>query len=94
MNSQSVRMNLSKDGKEMRKVKVNDSRKEQGLRMHMKKRMWHNKRGSIQLDKDMDHSNKREVMVLVSWSVGNVEKSTLREIFHRIRVVGLRYISV
>ena len=33
-----------------------------------------------------------KVLVLVDWSVGHVVRSTLRDIFHRIRVVGLRYI--
>jgi len=45
MNNQSVRMNLSKDGRERKKVKVNDSLRGQGLNMQMRKRMWHHKRG-------------------------------------------------
>lgn len=47
----------------------------------------------MQLDRDMGHnSSSIEVRVLVGWTVGHAERSTLREIFHRIRVVGLRYI--
>ena len=44
----------------------------------------------MELDKDMDHSNDIEVMVLDDWRVGHALRNTLREIVHRIKVVGLR----
>jgi len=44
MNNKSVRMNLKMDGKEGTKVKVNGSLREQGLRMQVRKRMWHHTR--------------------------------------------------
>jgi len=47
MNRQSIRMNLSKDGKGKIKVKVNGSRKEKGLRIQKRKKMWHHKRISM-----------------------------------------------
>ena len=80
-------MNLSMDGKEGTKVKVNGSLRGQGLRMHMRKRMWHHKRDFMQLDKDMGHisNNSIEVRALVGWSVGHEVRRTLRDIFHRIR---------
>ncbi len=46
----------------------------------------------MQLDRDMDQRRNIEVMVLDGWSVGHAVRNTLREIFHRIRVVGLIYI--
>ena len=46
----------------------------------------------MHLDRDMDHSSSIEVRVLVNWSVGHAVRSTIREIVHRIRVIGLRYI--
>ena len=53
--------------------------------------MWHHKRSSKQLDRDMGYSNSIEVRVLVGWSVGHAIRSILREIVHKIKVVGLRY---
>ena len=87
-------MNLSKDGKgRIRiKVRVNGSRKEQGLRMQDRKKMGHQKRNLMHLDKDMDHVSSIELKVLDSWSVEHVVRNTLRDIVHRIRVVGLIYI--
>jgi len=94
MNNQSLRINLNKDGKgRIRiKVRVNGSRKEQGLRMQKRKKMWHHKRSSMQLYMDMDHNKNIKVMVLDGWNVGQAVRNTLREISHRIRVVGLIYI--
>ena len=43
----------------------------------------------MQLDRDMDHSSSLEVMALDGYSVGHVVRNTLREIIHKIRVVGL-----
>jgi len=54
--------------------------------------MWKHIKGSMHLDRDMGHINNIEVMVLVGWSFGHVVRSTLREILHIIKVVGLRYI--
>ena len=89
MSNKSVRMNINKDEKGRIKVNVNGNQKEQGLRIQKKKKMGHHKRSSMQLDKDMDHNNKIEVMLLDVWSVGHVVRNTLREIVHKIRVVGL-----
>ena len=58
MSSQSIRINLSKDRKGKIKVKVNGSRKEKGLGMQKRKKMWHHKRSLMQLDKDMDHNSR------------------------------------
>lgn len=84
------------DGKERRKVKVNGSLRRKGLRMQMRKRMWHQKRDLMQLNRDMGHINNRsiEVRALEGWSVGHVVRNTLRDIFHKIKVVGLRYIVI
>lgn len=49
------------------------------------------KRGLMELDRDMSSSSSIKVLVLVGWSVGHVVRNTLREIVHRIRVIGLRY---
>lgn len=58
-------MNLNKVGKGKTKVKVGSLR-EQGLKMHKRKKMWHHKRGSMQLDRGMGHNNNNiEVRVLV-----------------------------
>ena len=46
----------------------------------------------MKLDRDMDHNNNIEVMVVDGWSVGHAVRNDLREIFNRIRVVGLRFI--
>jgi len=46
----------------------------------------------MKLEKDMSHSSSIEVLVLVSWSVQHVARNTLREIVHRIKVVGFIYI--
>ena len=46
----------------------------------------------MQLDGEMDHSSSIEVRALVGWIYGHVGRSTLGEIVHHIRVVGLRYI--
>ena len=54
--------------------------------------MWHHKRGSMQLDRDMSCSSNLEMLVLVSWSVGHVARNTLREFVYKIRMVGLIYI--
>ena len=59
--------------------------------MHMRKKMWQDKRGSMQLDRDMGHNRSIEVKALVAWSVGHVVRSILRDIVCRIKVVGLRY---
>lgn len=61
MNIQSVRMNLSKDGKGKTKVKVNGNLRQKGLRMQMGKKIWRHKRSLMQLDKDMGHNNNIEV---------------------------------
>lgn len=85
-------MNLSKDVREKTKVKVNGSLREQGLIMKMGKKIWQCKRYLMQLDRDMGHKNNNiEVRALVSWSDGHVVKNTLGEIFHKMRVLGLRY---
>lgn len=84
-------MNLRKDRKGKTKVKVNGSLGEQGLRMHMGKKIWHHERGLMQLDMDMGHNNLIEVRALVSWSVRNKVRNTLGDIVCKIRVVGLRY---
>jgi len=76
-------MTINKDGKGRTKVKVNNSGKEQGLRMQKRNKMWHHKRGSIQLNRDMGHSSSIEVRALVSWSVRHVVRNTLGEIVHR-----------
>jgi len=49
MNIQSIRMNLNKDGNGRIRIKerVNGSRKEQGLRMQKRNKMWHHKRSSM-----------------------------------------------
>lgn len=92
MSSQSVRMNLNKGGREETMVKVNGILRGQGLRMKMRKKIWYHKRRLMQLDRDMIRSSNIEVLVPVSWSVGHVERSTLRDIFHKIRVLCLTYI--
>jgi len=94
MKNQSIRMNLSMDGKERIKVKVNGSLRGQGLYMQMRKRMWHHKRDLMQQHRFMCHINNNniEVRALVCWSVGHVVRRTLGEIIHKIWVVGLRYI--
>lgn len=86
-------MNLNMDGKKRTKAKVNVSLRGQGLRMQMIKKIWHHKRDLMQLDRDMgDNSNNNiEVRALVGWSVGHAVRSTLGEIVHIIKVVGLRY---
>jgi len=85
MNSQIIRRNLNKVGNGKTKVKLNSGLREQGLIMQKRKKMWHHKRSSMQLDKDMGHNiSNIEVMVLVCWSVEHAERSTLRDIVHRI----------
>jgi len=93
MNSQSIRMNLSKDGRGKTKVKVNGSLRGQGLCMQMRKRMWHHKISLMHLNRDtgQNKNNNIEVLVLVGSSVGHAVRRTLRDIVHKIRVVGLRY---
>jgi len=59
--------------------------------MQMRKRVWQYKRDLMHLDKDMSHNNSIELFALVGWSVGHVERNKLRDILHKIRVVGLRY---
>ena len=54
--------------------------------------MKNTKRGSMHLDRHVGHNSSIEAMALVSLSVGHVERSTLRDIVHRIRVVCLIYI--
>lgn len=94
MNNQSVRMNLSMDGRENIKVEVNGILREQGLRTHMGKKIWHCKRDLMQLDRDMGHKSKNNIEVrgLVGWSVEHMVRRTLGEIVCNIRMVGLRYI--
>lgn len=46
----------------------------------------------MRLDRDMGHNININVRVYIGLSVGHAVRSILREIFHRIRVVGLRYI--
>lgn len=59
----------------------------------MRKRMWHRKRCLMFVDRGISRNSSIEVLVLVGCSVGHVVRSTLRDIFHGIRVVGLRYIA-
>lgn len=47
---------------------------------------------SMQLNRDMGDNINIEVRVLDSWSIGNVVRNTLRDIFDRTRVVGPIYI--
>lgn len=94
MSNPSIRMNLSMDGREKKKVEVNGILRGQGLNMQMGKKMWLRKRDLMQLDRDMGHNNNNnniEVRALVSWSVGNVVRNTLGEIVCSIKVEGLRY---
>ena len=92
MSSQSIRMNLSMDGRENKKVEVNGSLRGQDLRMQMGKKIWHCKRSSMQRDRDTGHINNNiEVRALVGCSVGHVVRNTLGEIICRIRVESLRY---
>lgn len=92
MNNQSVIMNISKDGREKTKIKAKDSLIGQGLRKNMRKITWHCKRDLMQLETNTSHNSNIEVLVLVGWSVQHVARNTLREVFHRIMVVGIRYI--
>jgi len=86
MISQSAIHNLSKFGEGKTNVKVNGNRKEQGLRMWVRKRMLcltiilmgHNMEGNI-----------IKVMLQDSCSVGHVIRSILRGIVCKLRVVGL-----
>jgi len=77
MRNQSVRINLSIDGKENTKVEVNGSLRGQGLNMKMGKKMWYYKIDLMKLDRNMGHNSSRsiEVRTLVSWSVGHVVRS-------------------
>jgi len=61
--------------------------------MQMRKRMWDLKRDLMQQDRFMCHikNNSIEVRALVCGRVGHVVSSTLREIVHRIGVVGPIY---
>jgi len=93
MSNKSIRINLKMDGKENKKVEVNGSLRGKGLNMHMGRKIWNHKRDLMQLGKVMglNNNNNIEVRALVSWSVGHVLKKTLGDIFHNIRVEGLRY---
>ena len=94
MNKKSIRMSLIKDGKEKTWLKVNGILREKDLKMERRKKMWHLKISLMRIDRGMgcnNNNNNIEVRALVGWSVVHVVRNTSGEIFHGIRMKGLRY---
>ena len=89
MNNRSTELRLSQNRKVMQEKKENGTESEQGLRIHVTRRMFHNLRGSthqIQYN-DIDLRSR----IRSPCNVGLVEEIIAGEFVHSARVVGLRY---